>query len=115
LIEQSDIEKANDDFKDELTQGTGATEEGRAETVTMDQDLIDARIDNTYMLLDSVMRESEYYERIVGLQNYGDLFGTADGAIEERWAMFRGTMTSMNKEKNDLIKNCEFKMRQAEI
>jgi len=83
--------------------------------VAIDQDLIDARIDNTYMLLDSVMQESEYYDRIKALQNYPDLFGTADGAIEERWAMFRGAMTAMNKEKNELIKNCENKMRQAEI
>jgi hypothetical protein len=30
------------------------------------------------------------FEKIKGLQNYQDLFGTADNAIDEKWAMFRG-------------------------
>jgi len=81
----------------------------------MDQDLIDARIDCLYQILDRVMHDFVDFEKIKGLQNYQDLFGTADNAIDEKWAMFRGAMTQMTKEKSELIKNCEAKMRQAEI
>jgi len=49
------------------------------------------------------------------LPNYFDLFGTSDSVIEEKWGMFRGAMTAMTKEKNELIKNCEEKMRKAEV
>jgi hypothetical protein len=67
LIEQSDIEKAHDDHKDELNEGAGATEDARGETQMMDQELIDARIDNTFQILDRVMQESDDYEKIKDL------------------------------------------------
>jgi len=81
----------------------------------MDQELVDARIDCFFSILLSVMEESEYYEKVRGLSSYGDLFGNADNIIDEKWGMFKGNMVSMTKEKNELIRNCEAKMRHAEI
>jgi len=47
LIEQSDRDKAKDDYKDAMNDETGGKEESK-EIHVIDQDLIDARIDSTF-------------------------------------------------------------------
>ena len=90
-----------------MNEGTGANEDAKGADQVIDQDLIDARIDNTFQILDSAMRECGDYLKIKDLQNYKDLQDTAENIIDEKWSMFRGAMITMTKEKNELIKNCE--------
>lgn len=85
LIEKSDREKAKDDHKDEINEGVGGADKPEGEGAAIDQELVDARIDNTFQLLDSVMRESEDFNRVFPLPNYNDLFSTSDNAIDEKW------------------------------
>jgi len=113
LIENAELEKSKEENKDDIQADTGG-DENKADG-GIDQELIDARIDNTFQILDQVMRASEDYPIVSQLPGYPDLFNNSDNAIDEKWQLFKSAMINGCKSKNLLIKNCESLMRAAEI
>ena len=117
LIEKSFREKAKDEYKDEINEaGADMKDKEGADGSAVDPELLEARIDCTAApFFENMLKESDDYIRVKDLPQFPDIFNTSDQIVEEKLGTYQTAMKNLTKEKNKLIRNCEQKMREAEI
>jgi len=80
LIEAATREKAKEDYKDEINEAgiEQGKEKDTGEEATINQELVEAKIESTENIFERVLMESEIYSKVKDLPNYMDLFNGSD-------------------------------------